>query len=154
MICKDRYHNYTLILFFPETTFLSLVVVNNRLTRLSILLKLNSDVKEDATTPLPSRSSSHESIPETYCSLSSMTSGKCAMGCISFNGSILICGAFSLHNYIHVQCRRYSHYRRPNSRQTLSLIVTGGYDRVECLKTVEQYDPEENVWKLLPCMLV
>ena len=32
-------------------------------------------------------------------------------------------------------------------------MFSGGYDRVECLKTVEQYDPDENIWILLPSML-
>jgi len=41
----------------------------------------------------------------------------------------------------------------PTSDKRSPLVITGGYDRVECLKTVEQYDPDENVWKLLPCML-
>ncbi|XP_025835540.1 influenza virus NS1A-binding protein isoform X3 [Agrilus planipennis] len=33
-----------------------------------------------------------------------------------------------------------------------TLLVCGGYDRVECLKTVEQYIPEINKWKELPSM--
>ncbi|KAG5891762.1 hypothetical protein JTB14_012496 [Gonioctena quinquepunctata] len=33
-----------------------------------------------------------------------------------------------------------------------SLIVCGGYDRTECLKSVEQYIPETNSWKSLPQM--
>lgn len=30
--------------------------------------------------------------------------------------------------------------------------IAGGYDRVECLKTVEYYDPEKNSWQSLPNM--
>nr|CAI5827801.1 unnamed protein product [Callosobruchus analis] len=33
-----------------------------------------------------------------------------------------------------------------------TLIVCGGYDRTECLKSVEQYIPETNEWKNLPPM--
>ncbi|XP_022913715.1 influenza virus NS1A-binding protein homolog isoform X2 [Onthophagus taurus] len=33
-----------------------------------------------------------------------------------------------------------------------TLIVCGGYDRVECLRTVEQYIPETNKWVSLPSM--
>lgn len=33
-----------------------------------------------------------------------------------------------------------------------TLIVCGGYDRVECLRSVEQYIPENNTWKNLPIM--
>ncbi|KAH1006398.1 hypothetical protein HUJ05_007137 [Dendroctonus ponderosae] len=33
-----------------------------------------------------------------------------------------------------------------------TFIVCGGYDRVECLRSVEQYIPEANVWKALPQM--
>ncbi|KAL1501193.1 hypothetical protein ABEB36_006569 [Hypothenemus hampei] len=33
-----------------------------------------------------------------------------------------------------------------------TLIVCGGYDRVECLRAVEQYIPESNIWKSLPPM--
>lgn len=144
---EDDWPTHSLLLF-PENTFSSLVVLNGRLTRLSIMLKLNSDAKEDTVTPSPSRSSSHESIPETYCSLSSMTSGKCAMGCISFNGCILVCGAYS----------RSDLGSALRCRITVPIVsrcssTTGGYDRVECLKTVEKYHPDENVWKLLPTML-
>ncbi|EFA06667.2 influenza virus NS1A-binding protein isoform X2 [Tribolium castaneum] len=33
-----------------------------------------------------------------------------------------------------------------------TLLVCGGYDRTECLRTVEQYIPETNTWKALPSM--
>ncbi|CAH1978888.1 unnamed protein product [Acanthoscelides obtectus] len=33
-----------------------------------------------------------------------------------------------------------------------TLVVCGGYDRTECLKSVEQYIPETNEWKSLPPM--
>ncbi|CAH1100219.1 unnamed protein product [Psylliodes chrysocephalus] len=33
-----------------------------------------------------------------------------------------------------------------------TLIVCGGYDRTECLRSVEQYIPETNTWKILPPM--
>ncbi|KAJ3649369.1 hypothetical protein Zmor_021117 [Zophobas morio] len=33
-----------------------------------------------------------------------------------------------------------------------TLIVCGGYDRTECLRSVEQYIPETNIWKPLPSM--
>lgn len=33
-----------------------------------------------------------------------------------------------------------------------TLLVCGGYDRVECLQSVEQYIPESNSWKQLPPM--
>lgn len=33
-----------------------------------------------------------------------------------------------------------------------TLIVCGGYDRIECLRTAEQYNPDTNTWKTLPQM--
>ena len=33
-----------------------------------------------------------------------------------------------------------------------SLLVCGGYDRVECLKTVDKYMPETNTWEMLSAM--
>ncbi|XP_060519153.1 influenza virus NS1A-binding protein-like isoform X2 [Cylas formicarius] len=33
-----------------------------------------------------------------------------------------------------------------------TVLVCGGYDRVECLRSVEQYIPETNSWKNLPSM--
>ncbi|CAH1126183.1 unnamed protein product [Ceutorhynchus assimilis] len=33
-----------------------------------------------------------------------------------------------------------------------TLLVCGGYDRVECLRSVEQYIPEMNIWKNMPQM--
>lgn len=32
------------------------------------------------------------------------------------------------------------------------LLVCGGYDRIECLKTVEMYFPDVNMWKPMPSM--
>ena len=32
------------------------------------------------------------------------------------------------------------------------LVISGGYDRVECLKIVESYDPEWNLWAALAPM--
>ncbi|XP_030766693.1 influenza virus NS1A-binding protein-like isoform X2 [Sitophilus oryzae] len=34
-----------------------------------------------------------------------------------------------------------------------TLLVCGGYDRTECLRSVEQYFPDTNTWKVLPSML-
>ena len=48
-----------------------------------------------------------------------MSSPRCASGCGSFNGM---------------------------------LLVSGGYDRGECLKLVEAYNPETNCWMTLPEM--
>lgn len=80
-------------LFFSEYTFLSLVVLNDQLTRLSIMLRLNNlEPEETASTPLESRCSSHESIPDTYYTLCGISSGKCAAGCTVLNGSIFVCG--------------------------------------------------------------
>lgn len=33
-----------------------------------------------------------------------------------------------------------------------SLLVCGGYDRVECLKSVDKYIPESNTWEVLAAM--
>ncbi|XP_049818009.1 influenza virus NS1A-binding protein homolog isoform X2 [Aethina tumida] len=33
-----------------------------------------------------------------------------------------------------------------------TLLVCGGYDRTECLRSVEQYNPDTNTWKILPQM--
>lgn len=33
-----------------------------------------------------------------------------------------------------------------------NLLVCGGYDRTECLKTVEVYLPEQNTWRPMPAM--
>ncbi|XP_026476975.1 influenza virus NS1A-binding protein-like isoform X2 [Ctenocephalides felis] len=105
-----------------EHTFMALVTLDGILARLSILLRLNAPATPSpvATTPVTCRSPGLDSsCPDLYCTLASMSGGKCAFGVARLQGGFVVCG---------------------------------GYDRVECLKTVEYYDPENNSWKSLPNM--
>lgn len=73
-----------------------------------------SNLPSTEPSPLHSRAESQESLPNLYCALALMTSGKCAIGCANLNNNLLVCG---------------------------------GYDRTECIKNVESYDPEQNTWE-------
>ncbi|XP_027851858.2 influenza virus NS1A-binding protein-like isoform X1 [Aphis gossypii] len=101
-----------------EHTFSALASLKGQLCSLSIKLKLNvsmlSNPPSTQPSPLHSRAESQESLPDLYCALAHMTSGKCAIGCANLNNNLLVCG---------------------------------GYDRIECIKNVESYDPEQNVWE-------
>ncbi|XP_050434625.1 influenza virus NS1A-binding protein-like isoform X1 [Adelges cooleyi] len=101
-----------------EHTFSALGSLKGQLCSLSIKLKLNvsslSSPPSTQPSPLNSRAESQESLPDLYCALAHMTSGKCAVGCANFNNNLLVCG---------------------------------GYDRTECIKSVESYDPEQNIWE-------
>ncbi|KAL0270414.1 UNVERIFIED_CONTAM: hypothetical protein PYX00_007832 [Menopon gallinae] len=96
---------------FSEYAFLALTIVSNRLSRLSVSMKLNPS---PITTPEGSRPVSQG--PDTYQMVAHMTDVKCAAGCANFNETLLVCG---------------------------------GYDRGECLKCVESYDPITNLWAAL-----
>lgn len=102
-----------------EHTFLALVTIGGKLATLSIQLRLNApNTPSPVLTPEASRPASEEK-PDLYCVLANMTSGRCAIGCGTLGGQLLVCG---------------------------------GYDRIECLKTVEYYLPESNTWKAMPSM--
>lgn len=103
---------------YLEHTFSALGSLKGQLCSLSIKLKLNinmlSNPPSTQPSPLNSRAESQESLPDLYCALALMSSGKCAIGCANLNNNLLVCG---------------------------------GYDRTECIKNVESYDPEQNVWE-------
>lgn len=102
-----------------EHNFIALVTIGGKLSTLSIQLRLNTpSTPSPVITPEASRPASEEK-PDLYCVLANMTSGRCAIGCGSLNGRLLVCG---------------------------------GYDRIECLKTVELYLPDSNTWKTMPSM--
>lgn len=102
-----------------EHNFLALVTIEGKLSTLSIQLRLNTpSTPSPVLTPEASRPASEEK-PDLYCVLANMTSGRCAIGCSSLSGGLLVCG---------------------------------GYDRIECLKTVELYLPEVNTWRAMPAM--
>lgn len=105
-----------------EHTFLSIVTLDGRLTKLSVMLRLNtpsSPAAQETNHRIPEDQRSSSSEPDLYCALPTMKAGKCSVGCAELNGSLLVCG---------------------------------GYDRVECLKTVDKYVPESNTWEVLAAM--
>lgn len=111
------------VFLYLEHTFSALGSLKGQLCSLSIKLKLNvasiSSPPSTQPSPLHSRAESQESLPDLYCALAHMTSGKCAIGCANLNNNLLVCG---------------------------------GYDRTECIKNVESYDPEQNVWETFESM--
>jgi len=100
---------------YLENNFSALASLKGQLCSLSIKLRLNICVLSNQLPPLHySQAESHQTLPDIYCALTPMRSGKCAVGCANLNNNLLVCG---------------------------------GYDRDECLRTVESYDPEQNAWE-------
>jgi influenza virus NS1A-binding protein len=89
-------------------------------------------------TPDASRPASEEK-PDLYCALANMSHPRCAVGCDNFLDTLLVCGKFFLFHQLF---------------ELFSKLISkpGGYDRTECLRSVEQYIPEINTWKPLPSM--
>jgi len=109
-----------------EKSFLALTVINGRLATLSVLQRLNSTNNcnhEGSATPLSTPGQSRP--PSVERSTDSMS----AIPHMSTPRCAVGCA--NLNN---------------------TLLVCGGYDRGECLRTVELYDPSSNRWSQLPSM--
>ncbi|XP_011496950.1 PREDICTED: influenza virus NS1A-binding protein homolog A-like isoform X2 [Ceratosolen solmsi marchali] len=105
-----------------EHTFLAIVTLNGRLAKLSVLLRLNA----------PSFVESQDNcnrIPEDHRSLNSEPDLYCALPTMKAGKCSVGCAELNG-----------------------SLLVCGGYDRVECLKSVDKYIPETNTWEVLATM--
>lgn len=107
-----------------ENTFVALVTLNGQLTRISIQLRLNSP----PTIPSPVH------VPET----------------INLNSNLLIEDGDEEQQKPELFCE-VAAMSGPKCGLGVSewngkLLVCGGYDRGECLKCVESYDPANNGW--------
>lgn len=74
---------------------MALVTLDGVLARLSILLRLNAPVTPSpvATTPVTCRSPGLDaSCPDLYCTLASMSGGKCAFGVARLQNGFVVCG--------------------------------------------------------------
>lgn len=103
-----------------ESSFQALVAFGSRLVSMSVTLRLNQPA---ATTPSP--------VATTPVSNSRAESQEKEqqpdMYCVMAHMSSVKCSS---------GCANLNE----------QLLVCGGYDRVECLKSVESYDPEWNIW--------
>ncbi|XP_014217376.1 influenza virus NS1A-binding protein homolog A-like [Copidosoma floridanum] len=105
-----------------EHTFLAIVTLNGRLAKLSVALRLN--------TPAPLVSQENGSrLPEDQRSSSSEPDLYCALPTMKAGKCSVGCAELNG-----------------------ALLVCGGYDRVECLKSVDKYIPETNTWEVLSAM--
>lgn len=114
-----------LIIYFPhsiEHTFLAIVTLNGRLAKLSVLLRLNAP-------PSPAAQDNISRIPDDQRSSSSEPDLYCALPTMKAGKCSVGCAELNG-----------------------ALLVCGGYDRVECLKSVDKYIPESNTWEVLSAM--
>ncbi|XP_039297787.1 influenza virus NS1A-binding protein-like [Nilaparvata lugens] len=107
-----------------EHTFLALVMINRSLATLSILLRLNEVASATQQSPLQT--------PDT-CQPNSEGGEPLDLYCGLTNMASVRSGA---------GCANLND----------CLFVCGGYDKVECLRNVELYNPAENTWSELPAM--
>lgn len=107
---------------FPDHTFLAIVTLNSRLAKLSVLLRLN-------TPSSPLAPENGHRIPDDQRSSSSEPDLYCALPTMRAGKCSMGCAELDG-----------------------ALLVCGGYDRVECLRTCEKYVPETNTWEVLAPM--
>ncbi|XP_001605813.1 influenza virus NS1A-binding protein homolog [Nasonia vitripennis] len=105
-----------------EHTFLAIVTLNGRLAKLSVLLRLNAPSS-------PAAQDNISRIPDDQRSSSSEPDLYCALPTMKAGKCSVGCAELNG-----------------------ALLVCGGYDRVECLKTVDKYIPESNTWEVLSAM--
>jgi hypothetical protein len=98
------------------------VTLNGRLAKLSVLLRLNAPT-------LPEPQDNCNKVPEDQHSSSSEPDLYCALPTMKAGKCSVGCAELNG-----------------------SLLVCGGYDRVECLKSVDKYIPETNTWEVLAAM--
>lgn len=91
------------------------------------------------STPDVSRPASEEK-PDLYCLIPNMSCPRCSVGCGNLMNTLLVCGQY------------FHHSKQKLIKLEILLKISGGYDRTECLRSVEQYVPELNIWKTLPPM--
>lgn len=110
-----------------EKSILALTVINGTITTLSIMQRLNAVAKSNGSdasgTPMSTPGQSRPSSMERSTESLSAIPHMSTPRCAV--------GCANLNN---------------------SLLVCGGYDRGECLRTVEMYDPLSNRWSQLPSM--
>ena len=107
---------------FLERTFLAIVTLNGRLAKLSVTLRLNPPASPPSQDCL-------NRIPDDQRSSSSEPDLYCALPTMKAGKCSVGCAELNG-----------------------ALLVCGGYDRVECLKTVDKYIPETNTWEMLAPM--
>lgn len=94
------------------------------------------------STPGQSRPSSVERSTDTLSAIPHMSTPRCAVGCANLNNTLLVCG--TVEEYFPCNMQR--------GLEVFLFFSIGGYDRGECLRTVELYDPLVNRWSQLPSM--
>ncbi|XP_071448802.1 influenza virus NS1A-binding protein homolog A-like isoform X1 [Hetaerina americana] len=107
-------------------------------------------------------------LPDLYCALPHMASVKCAVGCASLGGSLLVCGGYDRGECL--RCVEVYHpaqntwsplppMREARGRFAVAvagdlLYAVGGSNGTTELDTAEVYDPKEGRWGRLPSMVL
>ncbi|KAJ8686350.1 hypothetical protein QAD02_022144 [Eretmocerus hayati] len=126
-----------------EHTFLAIVTLNGRLAKLSVLLRLNTPtspagqengaasmgISGTSVTGSGGGGSASSRIPEDQRSSSSEPDLYCALPTMKAGKCSVGCADLNG-----------------------ALLVCGGYDRVECLRNVDRYEPDSNTWEVLAAM--
>lgn len=120
-----------------ENTFLALVTLNGTLIRVSIQLRLNLP----PTTPSPVHAAEFTSSISVNSQLSTSSNGSIGSYCGNrlddFEQPELFCEVAAMSG---PKCGLGV------AEWNGKLLVCGGYDRSECLKSVESYNPDLNEW--------
>lgn len=134
-----------------ENTFVALVTLNGQLTRISIQLRLNVP---PTTTPSPVHVPESLSLcPQSIESDIGSNNGGGSGGMNSGNGSVADSDEHLPETFCEVAPMSGPKCGLGVADWNGKLLVCGGYDRGDCLKCVESYDPVENQWTQEPKML-
>lgn len=126
-----------------ENTFIALVTLNGLLTRVSVQLRLNLPQTTPSPILPPDSATSISSGAPVFSSASQSASGSLSLG---------ISREDSLNELTETFCEMAA-MSGPKCGLGVAewdgkLLVCGGYNRGECLKSVESYKPETNEWSI------
>lgn len=126
-----------MLFYFPlERSHIALAVVGKRLISLSVVQRVmtrNGHAAGDVSGVSEEKGHNHKLQP-----LAEMKTSRCAFGAASYGNNIVVAGTIVTYPVFR--------FKRLFREIMLVFVFLGGYNRGECLSSVEVFDPETNRW--------
>ena len=145
-----RYHPLSLSSTPSEHSYIAVAIINGKMLTISIHMSLPPSAPNtpdnhsviSTETPIDDLNFHAIHIPELSLErdmpLAPLQTARCCFGLASFNDKIYAVG----------KCTAPMRCVNENIAW-----LAGGYNRGDCLDSIEQYDPKQDAWNLVPCPL-